>query len=261
MRIAIVASIVIVLGGVSRVGAQAPVQGASIAGVVLDGAGHPVPDADVLAFPDKARGRTDSAGKFTIAKLDGGFYHVRVRRIGYRPAEITTDVAKNGHVDLKFELAIRPAMLDTVIVEADGKCAAVSYSGFNCRKHFGKGVYMTDDDIAGKGAVELGDLFTDVPGFVVENRPTTFGLKPIPFAAHGGCLNALVNGRPIAVTNQLPLAATDLLAVEIYATPSSVPSEYQRYIWDARARQTSPRVGRDHGDQPCALAVYWTSMS
>jgi hypothetical protein len=234
--------------------------GGTIAGVVLDETGNPVRDADVYAFPEKNRAKTDSTGKFSIPGLPGGFYHVRVRRLGYRPAEVTTDLGSNGHVDLKIELAVRPAMLDSVIVQADGKCATISFTGFNCRKTHGKGVYLTDDDLADKGAIELGEVFRDVAGFHLETRPTRFGPKPIAFSTRGGCINALVNGRPLSVTNPLPLYATELIAVEIYSLPSSVPSEYQRYVWDPSIRQTSPIVGRDRNDQPCSLAVYWTSF-
>jgi hypothetical protein len=262
MRATLSALIVMAITGAASVAAQAPT-GGTITGIVLDASGQAIANADVFALPDKARGRTDSTGRFSISKLEAGFYHVRVRRLGYRPTEITTDLTSNGHVDLKFELAPRPVMLDSVVVQADGKCPAVSYVGFNCRKRVakGKGVFLTDDDIADKGAVELGEVFTDVPGFLTELRPTAYGLKPIAFAQHGGCINALVNGRPIAVTNQLPRFATELIAVEIYATPRDVPVEYQRYIWAPGIRQSSPRVGRDHGDQACSLVVYWTSFS
>jgi hypothetical protein len=38
----------------------------TISGVVLDPAGHPIRDADVMILGDKARGRSDSTGRFTI---------------------------------------------------------------------------------------------------------------------------------------------------------------------------------------------------
>ena len=255
----VAASLLALIGCALSMPAQTP-SGGTIAGVVLDGSGRPVPDADVFALPEKARARTDSAGRFTITKLGAGFYHVRVRHLGFRPTEITTDLANNGRVELKFELASRPVVLDSVVVQADGKCPGMSYTGFLCRRRTGKGVYLTDDDLADKGAVELGEVFVDVKGFDIERRPTRFGLMPIPFAEHGGCINALVNGRPMAVTNQLPRYATELIAVEIYAQPRTVPEEYQRYVWTNGIRYTSPRVGRDRGDQPCSLVVYWTSF-
>jgi hypothetical protein len=238
---------------------NAPVPG-SITGTVTDEFGRPIPDADVHAFPESVHARTDSTGHFILAKLGSGFYHVRARHLGYTSTEITTDLAKDGHVDLKFELKARPAMLDSVIVEADGKCPPMVYGGFNCRRRFGKGVYLTDDDIAEKGAIELGDVFNDVPGFRTEMRFTQLGRKPVPIATHGNrCLNALVNGRPLSVTNPLPRYANELIAVEIYSASRDVPAEYQRYVWMGSARQSTASLLRVNPDESCSVVVYWTS--
>jgi hypothetical protein len=259
-KLAFVATIVAVYGGAAH--AQTPPSGATIAGTVIDEAGHPVAGADVYAIPDTKRTRTDSAGKFTITGLDGGFYHVRARRLGFMPLEITTDLAKNGHVDLKFELKARPVVLDSVVVQASGSCPTLHFGGFNCRRLHGKGVYLTDDDIDAKGAIELGEVFSGVDGFRVMSAPTRFGQLPMPFPTHGNrCLNALVNGRPYALTNPLPRYANQLLGVEIYALPSEVPDEYQRYVWLGSARETTaPATHYDSNDR-CSLVVYWTSFN
>jgi hypothetical protein len=242
--------------------AQVPADGGTIGGVVTDDAGRPIAGASVAAFPDAVRGRTDSAGHFTLTRLSPGFYHVRARHIGYAPLEITADLARNGHVDLKFEMKTRPPLLDTVVTHANGACPATSFFGFYCRRQSGKGVYLTDDDIADNGAIEVGDLFGGVPGFRVDTVPGDLGQQHIPRATHGGrCLNALVNGRPIASTNQLPRFATEAVAVEIYAVPGDVPPEYQRYVGQPGIRQTNAAVGRDSPNARCALAVYWTSFS
>jgi hypothetical protein len=240
---------------------DAPIPG-SITGIVIDELGRPIRDVDVYAFPGTARARTDSGGRFIITKLGADFYHVRARRLGYSPLEITTDLAKDGHVELKFELKPRPAMLDSIVVSATGRCPDVSYNGFNCRRRSGKGLYLTDDDVAEKGAIELGEVFTDIPGFRVELTMTRLGARPIPRSTTGNrCLNALVNGRPLALTNPLPRFATELIAVEIYASPNDVPEEYQRYVWLAAARQTSSLTGHELPNQRCALAVYWTTFN
>jgi len=241
--------------------APAPMPG-SITGIVVDELGKPIRDVDVFAFPETVRGRTDSTGRFAITKLGAGFYHVRARRLGYSPLEITTDLAANGHVELKFELKPRPAMLDSVVISATGKCPEVSYSGFNCRRRSGKGLYLTDDDIAEKGAIELAEVFTDVRGFRVEPAMTRLGVRPIPRSTVGNrCLNALVNGRPLSPTNRLPYYATELIAVEIYASPNDAPKEYQRYVWLSATRQTSALMEHELPNQRCALAVYWTAFN
>jgi len=246
--------------GGALLGQNAPIPG-SITGTVTDEGGRPIAGADVHAFPDSKHARTDSAGRFILLDLGSDFYHVRARHIGYLSSEITTDLAKNGHVDVKLELKPRPAILDSVIIMANGKCPPLSFGGFNCRRRFGKGVYLTDDEIAEKGAIELGEVFDSVPGFRSEVRFTATGRKPVPIATRGNrCLNALVNGRPISVTNPLPRYANELIAVEIYAVPSEVPPEYQRYIWMGSARQTSALIGRRVTDESCSLVVYWTSF-
>lgn len=243
--------------------AQDKAQGGTISGTVLDETGRPIDGAEVVAYPATTRVRTDSTGRFTITHLDDGFYRVRARRIGFMALEISTDLSKEGHVDLKFELKRRPAMLDSVIVLANGQCAALHYGGFNCRKRFGKGVYFTDDDIADKGAIEIGDVFNDVQGFRVVLTPTPFGRKPFPYSIHGNrCLNALVNGKPSSLSNQIPRYATELIGVEIYASPNQVPEEYQQYIYTPRIRQTSDPNGAPVSvDARCALVVYWTSFN
>ncbi|HVX38302.1 MAG TPA: carboxypeptidase-like regulatory domain-containing protein [Gemmatimonadaceae bacterium] len=238
-------------------------QGGTISGTVSDESGRPLAGAEVVAYPANARVRTDSAGHFAITHLGDGFYHVRARRIGYLAAEITSDLSKDGHLELKFELKPRPAMLDSVIVLADGKCPALHFGGFNCRKRFGKGVYLTDDDIADKGAVDVGDVFNDLDGFRVVPTPTPFGRKPFPYSIHGNrCLNALVNGKPSSLANRVPEYADELIGVEIYSTPSKVPEEYEQYVYEPRIRQTGDPNGAPVAARArCALVVYWTSFN
>jgi hypothetical protein len=231
-----------------------------ISGTVRDEAGKPVPDADVVASADNARARTDSAGHFEIRNLDDGTYAVRARRLGYLPARMTVDISHGGRATLSIELRARPALLDSIVVVADGKCPDRSYSGFVCRRKAGKGVYFTDDDIFDKNARELGDIFRDVPGFRIEFVSTQFGRLPSPIPTRASqCLNALVNGRPAASTNPLPRFADEMIAVEIYASPSDVPEEYQRYVWGVQGRQSQSYHQRAGSPSDrCSLVVYWT---
>jgi hypothetical protein len=235
-----------------------------IAGIVLDEAGKPIPDAEVQASAENAKARTDSAGKFEIRNLEAGTYTVRARHIGYLASRMTADIGNGGRADLKIELKARPVMLDSVLIIANGNCPERSYVGFLCRRRGGKGVYLTDDDIFDKNAREIGDIFRGVPGFRIELVPTIWGRLPMPLSTKASlCLNALVNGRVASPTNPMPRFATEMIAVEIYASPSDVPDEYQRYVWGRQGRQTQSY--RDHGGgssgDRCSLAVYWTTFS
>ena len=251
--------LLLLLLSASAAGAQGGATGGSITGSVVDDNGLPVRDADVYAPPSTARTRTDSSGHFVLAGLEPDFYHVRVRHIGFTATEITIDLGKGGHGDLKFELKRRPVMLDSVVVQVDGKCPTTQYAGFLCRRARDKGVYLTDDDIMDHGAVELGDIFRDVDGFRIERVMTRFGMMPSPIPTRGNhCLNALINGRAYATTNPLPRYATELVALEIYAAPSDVPPEYQLYVASPEIRQSAPRIPRDSPTNRCSLAVYWT---
>lgn len=233
-----------------------------IAGVVVDEAGKPIVDAEIVASADNARALSDSAGKFEIRNLESGQYNVRIRRLGFFPARTTADLGRGGRADIHVEMKVRPAMLDSVVVVADGKCPDRSYVGFLCRKRSGKGVYMTDDDIFDKNAREIGDIFRGVPGFRIELRPSIWGALPTPLPTKGSrCLNALVNGRLPSPTNQLPHFADQMVAVEIYSSASDVPIEYQGYTWGRQGRQTQVYDNSDASTEHCALVVYWTILS
>lgn len=235
----------------------------TISGTVRDEAGKPVPDADVVASANNARARTDSAGHFEIKNLDDGTYAVRARRLGYLPVRLTADISHGGNVTLSIEMKVRPALLDSIVVVADGKCPEQSYTGFICRRKSGKGVYLTDDDIFDKNARELGDIFRDVAGFRIELVTTQFGRVPYPIPTRASqCLNALVNGRMAANTNPIPRFADEMISVEIYASPADVPDEYQRFVWGAQGRQSQMyRQRAASSSDRCALVVYWTRFN
>jgi hypothetical protein len=233
-----------------------------IAGTVVDESGRPIADAEIVASADSARARSDSAGKFAIRKLEAGQYNVRIRRLGFMPVRTTADIGRGGRADLRIEMKPRPAILDSVIVLADGKCPDRAFTGFLCRRRTGKGVYLTDDDIFDKNAREIGDVFRGVPGFRIEMRSSIWGPMPTPLALKGSrCLNALVNGRLPSPTNQMPRYADEMVAAEIYASPTDVPIEYQQYAWGRAGRQT--QMYSDHNgasSEHCALVVYWTIL-
>ena len=232
-----------------------------IAGTVVDPTGRPLAEAEVIASAENARARTDSAGHFEIRNLEPGQYNVRVRRVGYEPGRSTADLSHGGKVDVRFELKARPALLDSVFIIADGNCPDRSYVGFICRRKTGKGVYFTDDDLFDRNAREIGDIFRGVAGFRIEMRPSPWGQLPTPISTRASlCLNAIVNGMPSASTNPIPRYADELVAVEIYASPSDVPAEYQRFAWGRQGRQTQSYSDRGGTGDRCSLVVYWTGL-
>jgi Carboxypeptidase regulatory-like domain len=65
----------------------------TLAVVVLDDVGQPVPFAAVRLAGTSERGRTDSSGASRIRRLRPAAYLLQVRRIGYAPQDMTIGVA------------------------------------------------------------------------------------------------------------------------------------------------------------------------
>jgi hypothetical protein len=228
--------------------------GGTITGTVRDSAERPVPNADVIAHPGERRTRTDSTGRFAFAGLDPDNYTVRARKLGFAPEDYDVKLSKNGKVDITLRLAVRMPMLDTVTIRADRKCPEFTLEGFVCRRQSAHGVYMDYTDIDDKEAIYTADLFRDIQGFreaVVPSREV--GLRRVvrnrlPW----GCIHSLVNGRDVTPANPVPEYPWELVALEVYARPDSVPDQFQRYTWPAG---DITRSGR------CSVVVYWTQRA
>jgi len=223
-------------------------QGATITGSVRDSASRPVVGADVIALPGSHRARTDSAGKFTIGGMDGGRYTVRARKLGFAPTETSVDISDNGRLNVVLTLDQRMPQLDTVIVRADGSCPDRTLDAFACHKRFGKGLYLDYTEIDEKDPIYAADIFRDIPGFRVDVRSTRNGPVRVAVPSNFHCLVSLVDGRTVSPGNPIPTSPIDVIALEVYQTPDSVPKEYERYIW--------PNTGLATGR--CMLVVYWT---
>src|SRR5580698_778732 len=88
-----------------------PVLTARIAGSVVDGRAHPVPDARVLAFPiadggtggaEPRRARADIDGRFSIDGMSVGTYRVLVEAAGFPAAETSPVAAPASELVLRL---------------------------------------------------------------------------------------------------------------------------------------------------------------
>ena len=231
-------------------GAQQPVTGGVIAGVVRDSAARPVAGADIVVRPGDRRTRSDSAGRFIVAGLGADHYILRVRRLGYAPTQFDVVLSSAGRVDIQLVFDERLPMLDTITVTAGRICSAYSLDGFVCRRKAGGGLFFDYTDIDDKDALYTADLFRDMKGFRTDVRSTRVG--PVRYVAPSlpwGCITSLIDGRPSTGATIIPELPQHLLALEVYARPDSVPVEYQRYTWP---NGSITRSGR------CSVIVYWT---
>ncbi|HSQ30394.1 MAG TPA: carboxypeptidase-like regulatory domain-containing protein [Gemmatimonadaceae bacterium] len=225
----------------------------SISGVVRDTSGLAIAGADVSIRPGVHRTRTDSTGRFVISGLGADKYTVVARKVGFAPTSFDVSLRKDGHVDIGLTFDRRLPVLDTVTVTGTRECSAWSLDGFACRRHAGGGVFLDYTDIDEKEPIYTADIFRDIPGFRIDLRSTRTGPMRVPVAANGwGCIASLVDGRPASPARRIPDSPYDLLAVEIYTKPDSVPREYQQYTWPDGSVAARGR---------CAVVVYWTLLA
>lgn len=225
----------------------------SISGLVRDTSGLAIAGADVSIRPGVHRARTDSTGRFLVVGLGADKYTVVARKLGFAPTSFDVSLRKDGHVDITLTFDRRLPVLDTVIVSGTRECSAWSLDGFACRRHAGGGVFLDYTDIDEKEPLFTADIFRGIPGFRIDLRSTRTGPVRVPVAANGwGCIASLVDGRPASPARRIPDSPYDLLAVEIYTKPDSVPKEYQQYTWPGASVARSGR---------CAVVVYWTLLA
>lgn len=245
----VVAAILLALP--SLAGAQQPAVGGVITGVVHDTASRPVPGADITVRPGDHRTRSDSAGRFIVTGLGADHYTVRARKIGYAPTTFDVSLSNAGRVDIKLVFDQRLPMLDTITVVAGRTCSAFTLEGFVCHRKAGGGVFLDYNEIDDKDAAYTADLFHDIKGFRTELRATRSG--PQRYVAPSPpwrCISSLVDGRPTSGATLIPEFPNDLIAIEVYTVPDSVPAEYQRYTW--------PEGGNFTKSGRCSVIVYWT---
>jgi carboxypeptidase family protein len=231
--------------------AQQSATGGTIRGIVRDAASRPVAAADVVAKPGDRRTRTDTAGRFIFTDLGPDTYSIRARKLGFSPESWDVKLAKAGTVDISIVLEPRPAFLDTMTVSADRECPLLSIEAFLCRRHRPGGVYLDYDQIDDKDAMYVGEVFRDVRGIRVDFRIGTFGpVYSLRTEKVSGCINSLVDGRPVTAANPVPELTRNLVALEVYTHPDSLPAALERYAW--------PQGGLTRTGK-CTVIVYWTN--
>ncbi len=240
--------------GVSAAGLPAHAQqasGGTIVGLVRDTAGRPVAAANVSLRPGDRRTQTDSSGRFTITGLGDNTYTVHARKFGYRPDSWDVQLAKGGRVEVKLSLEAAPRLLDTVKVAASQPCPTQSISAFLCRRQRGGGVFLDYTDIDDKEKSFVGQLFYDIPDFLVDFRISASGPDYFLRSKRSGCISSVVDGRPASKAFPIPVNADRLVALEIYTRPDSVPKELREYLW--------PKTGDRARQGRCTVIVYWTN--
>jgi hypothetical protein len=132
-------------------------------------------------------------------------------------------------------------VLDSLDVEVSSTISATKQKmkGFEERRHTGRGVYITREQIEGRAAVQLSDLLTNISGVTVERDD--YGNHVYVWIGRGyfRCEPILfIDGSPRGVVNINDYRPGQVEAIEVYTRASAAPPGY--------------RMGR------CGSLIIWT---
>ena len=129
-------------------GTAAAQTGTLIGKVLVDGVERPIRGADVVIGATGLKGRSDSAGRFTIEKVPHGAHVVGVRALGFAPGAWKITFTEGERVEIDFLLEVGVQTLEKVEVkakEADAERIAFRISGFSERQKLGFGRFVTQE--------------------------------------------------------------------------------------------------------------------
>jgi Carboxypeptidase regulatory-like domain/TonB-dependent Receptor Plug Domain len=217
--------------------ARSPVP--TVAGVVRDVSGLPVPDVEVGVFRDNHLQQfvlTDAAGKFLLSGMGDGVVPVRFRRLGYAMQFKNIDSRIPTSSALDIVLTTVPSELQDVTVA--GNDLVKLHEFFEHRQQRGSfGLFYEQSDIQRMGATQPSDLFRMVPGMVIStgsggNVMRIRGCQPMVWVdgqrVPGAELDEVIHPQEIA-------------AIEFYPSNAGVPPQYM-----------------ERGNRLCGLVLVWT---
>jgi hypothetical protein len=201
-----------------------------IAGVADVETGQPLEGAEVILVRLRRLARANGMGEATIAGVPRGVQRVRVRRLGYAPAEV--DLAITGDTTgAVFRLERTAAQLGTVRVEAEWMPPKMK--DVDARRRRGIGRFLTDVELDSDRDRDFAlAMVTRFPGLRMVTDPAGRRLL-----ATGRSVQRIAGGRPCLVVTYLDdvlidpqdadlIRTWDLAAVEFYMD-TQVPARYR----------------------------------
>lgn len=212
-----------------------------ISGQVVDQHSRsPVTGATVNLIGTRLHTATDSAGHFSEASLGAGTYILEVRAIGYGVTSWVLRLSEGETVDYVFEVSPIDISLDPIVVEGQPTYFQRRMQEFAERRQAGRGIFITEAEIAASGAATMADVLRGIPGVRLNCRSGICNVQ-MTRSAHGVC-NAdwVVDGAPASMSSTPHLPVVGIVAVEIYRNPGEVPAEFLK------------------SDSQCGVIAIWT---
>ena len=135
-------------------------------GVVVDTAGNPLSNTDVLITDLALSGSTDAKGLFRITDVSPGNHSVSVRKIGYGQMDAKVDFVAGTPTDRRIVMS-RVVVLDSIVSEGKGLDPLMKL--FEDRRKIGLGRFVTKAEIVKWEALRLENLITQLTSLSVFN--------------------------------------------------------------------------------------------
>lgn len=184
-------------------------------------------------------------GSFTLRAPAPGSYFLYVTRLSYKPVvEGVFDLGEGGMMDVQVGLVPAPIAVDSLAVEVEGGERSLRDAGYYRRKALGLGRFLEREQIETAAPDKLTDAFRNIPRIDISlprpalARPTgVLNPEVLVRTAGGLCSPTLyVNGGMVARGGDRGAVApvrpddfagpSEVEAVEIYAGPSQIPTDY-----------------------------------
>lgn len=194
----------------------------AVAGVVLRSGGLPFADARVI-MDEVPEARTDSAGRFLLARVPAGTRQLQVLAVGLDAVTRVVDVA----VGRTTEIVVNAERVTTL---APARVVGSPFirrmaEGIIERQKVGFGTYLDSTDFAAHNTVR--SVFEGVAGLAVRRLGRNFQLVLKESALNECAANLFIDGvRQPDQETLWTLFPEDVKAVEIYKRGSTVPQEF-----------------------------------
>jgi hypothetical protein len=220
---------------------------ATLAGIVRDSAGIPIPGVEVrFKGADFVSVRTNDSGGFRMVNLPTGPATVTLRRMGFAPTSAEVRLRAGRTDSLVFSLSALATTIGGVLVEDEYEARSHKLlAGFWERRARGFGYFLTRDEIEKRDAHEFADLARMAPSVTVGTRN---GRKVIRFNRNGAGRDCppqyVVDGLRIENGSPDEFTPQDVEAIELYSGPATIPPQF------------APRFN----SYTCGAVVIWTRL-
>lgn len=198
----------------------------AVAGMVRDESGQAVASAEVVAQEGGARALTDDEGYFLLPRIPLGSVTLHVRRLGFKPRDVTTFVSRaNAARELTVVLTQLPQEIAGVEVRAQGRRYSGPMAEFNRRRESGfGGHFFTRAQIDSLRPLNTTDILRRVPSFTFIRS----GNQAVPRSRDRRCTPLIwVDGTPAAAGYYDPdlINPRTIEGIEVYSGAATVPPE------------------------------------